>query len=144
MNLPRVTKTVIETRKPVIYIASPYTKGDPAMNTRFQCTVFNDMLSSGVCWPVAPLWSHFQHTMFPRNYKDWIVYDLAMISKYDACVRLSSSFAELDYEVHESTGADGEVQRFLQQGKPVFYTLTDCYAWATEKCRIYRELMVPQ
>ena len=33
--------------KPVVYIASPYTKGDVAMNTHFQCKVFDRLLSDG-------------------------------------------------------------------------------------------------
>jgi len=53
-------------KKLVIYIASPYTSGDVAMNTHFQCKVFDELLSDGRVIPIAPLWSHFQHTVFPR------------------------------------------------------------------------------
>jgi hypothetical protein len=131
------------TKRPVVYIASPYTKGDPAINVRFQCKIFDDLLSSGLCWPVAPLWSHFQHTVFPRNYKDWIEYDLALIAKYDACVRLTSEFEPMNYFVHDSRGADGEVKEFLKQGKPVFYTLTDLYRWAQRQVDLCNKLGVP-
>jgi hypothetical protein len=131
-------------KKPVVYIASPYTKGDPAINVRFQCEVFDRLLSSGLCWPVAPLWSHFQHTVFPRNYKDWIEYDLAMIAKYDACVRLTSEFDPMNYFVHDSDGADGEVREFLLQGKPVFYTIKDLLGWAQRQVDLCNKLGVPR
>src|SRR3954470_3513635 len=72
------------TTRPVVYIASPYTKGDPAINTHFQCELWDKMMTDGKVWPVAPLWSHFQHTTFPRKYEDWVAYDLALIARYDA------------------------------------------------------------
>jgi hypothetical protein len=125
-------------KKPVVYIASPYTKGDPAINTRFQCEMFDAILNSGLCWPVAPLWSHFQHTLFPRKYTDWVEYDLAMIAKYDACVRLSATYSDdsLDYHEGTSSGADNEVKEFLKQGKPVFFTLVDLYRWASRQVEV--------
>ena len=119
--------------KPVIYVASPYTKGDPAINTHFQCRVFDTMMSDGIVWPVVPLWSHFQHSVFPRKYQDWIAYDLAMLERYDACVRLSVEMPDLDYSVSESSGADGEVAAFERMGKPVFYSLQECYQWVKSR-----------
>lgn len=116
--------------KPVVYIASPYTKGDPCMNTHFQLCVFDRLMTDGIVWPVVPLWSHFQHTLFPRHYRDWIDYDLALLSRYEACVRLNAELPEHDYCVTESSGADGEVKAFKEAGKPVFYSIEDCYEWA--------------
>jgi hypothetical protein len=52
-------------KKPIVYIASAYTKGDPAVNVHFQCKIFDELLGDGVVWPYAPLVSHFQHTVFP-------------------------------------------------------------------------------
>lgn len=115
--------------KPVIYIASPYTRGDVAINTRFQMQIFNELMGGGRVWPVAPLWSHFQHIVYPRRYQDWIEYDLAMIERYDACLRLSVNYADLDYSVSLPSGADGEVARFKQLGKPVFYSPDELNAW---------------
>lgn len=121
--------------KPVVYVASPYTKGDPAINTHFQCKMFDRMMSDGVVWPVVPLWSHFQHSVFPRKYQDWIAYDLAMLERYDACVRLTAELPELGYSVSESSGADGEVAAFERMSKPVFYSLDECYEWAKSRYR---------
>ena len=115
--------------KPVVYIASPYSKGDPAINTHFQCRIFDQLMDDGLVWPVAPLWSHFQHTLFPRAYQDWIAYDLALLPRYDACLRLNSEFPDLRYSEDRSSGADREAAEFKRMGKPVFYSIEDLYDW---------------
>jgi hypothetical protein len=118
------------TARPVVYIASPYSKGDPAINTHFQCKIFDQLMNDGIVWPVAPLWSHFQHTLFPRPYADWVAYDAAMIPRYDACLRLNAEYPELKYTETQSSGADKEVAQFQRLGKPVFYSIEDLYKWA--------------
>jgi len=115
--------------KPTVYIASPYTKGDVAINTHFQCHVFDRLLNEGKVLPVAPLWSHFQHILFPRSYKDWIAYDQEMLKLYDCCLRLDATSHEQGYRQHESDGADAEVSTFKRLNKPVFYSVTDLYDW---------------
>lgn len=119
--------------KPIVYIASAYTSGDPAINTHFQCKIFDRLLSDGLVWPVAPLWTHFQHTLFPRPYRDWIEYDRALLRLYDACLRLRTEIPSLAYEQTESAGADGEVEVFESMGKPVFYDIENLYEWARTK-----------
>ncbi len=116
--------------KPFVYIASPYTKGDPCINARFQCEMFDHLLADGVVLPYAPLISHFQHTMFPRHYKVWVQYDLDILPKFDACLRLDAVNQAMAYRVSESSGADGEVARCRELGIPVFYSVADLYAWA--------------
>jgi len=115
--------------KAVVYIASPYSKGDPAINTHFQCMIFHQLMNDGRVWPVAPLWAHFQHIVFPRPYQDWIDYDKALLRLYDACLRVNPSFPELNYSETQSSGADGEVEYFKSTGKPVFCSIDDLYAW---------------
>jgi hypothetical protein len=117
------------TEKPTVYIASPYTKGDLAINTHFQCKVLDQLLDDGKVLPVAPLWSHFQHTAFPRKYQDWIDYDQEMLPLYDACLRLNVEHINLDYSQSESSGADGEAETFKKLGKPVFYSIDELYSW---------------
>lgn len=118
-------------RKPTVYIASPYTKGDVAMNVHFQCLTFDRLLSDGKVLPVAPLWSHFQHTIFPRPYSDWIEYDQEMLLLYDACLRLDAILSKYKYRTQESAGADAEVETFKKMGKPVFYSISDLYEWVS-------------
>lgn len=119
----------MNTSKPTVYIASAYTSGDVAMNTHFQCKVFNQLLDDGLVLPIAPLWSHFQHTVFPRQYEDWINYDQALLPLYDACLRLDVELPEFDYQQLESKGADSEVDTFNKMKKPVFYSVDELYVW---------------
>jgi hypothetical protein len=102
-------------RKPRVYLAS-------------QCKIFDRVLSDGIVTLYCPLWSHFQHTIFPRPYEDWIAYDNEILPVFDACLRLNVQVG--DYVVSESSGADGEVAQFEAMGKPVFYSLEDLYTWA--------------
>jgi hypothetical protein len=118
--------------KPLVYVASPYTKGDPCINTHFQIKMFDKLMDSGLVIPYVPLWSHFQHTASPRPYQSWIEYDNAIIPRLDACIRLAAVNADLNYEVWESSGADNEVKLFLSLEKPVFYNLATLYKWARE------------
>jgi len=119
-------------KKPVAYIASPYTKGDVAMNTHFQCMIFDQLLTDGKVIPIAPLWSHFQHTAFPRPYRDWIDYDQSLLHLYDCCIRLAVSIPRLGYSQNESSGADAEVATFRGLGKPVFESIDELYDWVTK------------
>lgn len=115
--------------RPIVYIASPYTKGDVAMNTHFQCMVFNRLMDDGRVIPVAPLWSHFQHTIFPRPYEDWVAYDQSLLHLYDCCLRLTASNPAVGYVQHESTGADAEVEAFKKYGRPIFYSIESLLEW---------------
>lgn len=99
------------------------------MNAHFQCKIFDRLLGEGKVLPVAPLWSHFQHILFPRPYKDWIEYDQAMLGLYDCCLRLAAVVPGVGYEESRSSGADAEAQTFSQLGKPVFYSIEDLYRW---------------
>ncbi len=115
--------------KPTVFIASPYTKGDPVMNANFQCRIFDRLLREKLVLPVAPLWTHFQHVVFPRHYQDWIDYDQEMLTLYDCCLRLDAELPELDYRQHESSGADAEVESFRRLGRPVFFSIEELYQW---------------
>ena len=117
--------------KPWVYIASPYTKGDPAINVHFQMRMFDSLLSDGLVIPYAPLVSHFQHAVFPRSYSDWVQYDLELLERFDAVLRLAASH-DLNgkvYRQHDSAGADGEEAKARELGMPVFYNACDLYKW---------------
>ena len=124
--------------KPWVYIASPYTKGDCAINVRTQMQAFDQLLSLGVV-PIAPLYSHFQHMFIPRPYQDWIALDLEVIQRCDACLRLGALHVYADgslYQQRESSGADGEVAECLRLGKPVFHSVEEVAEWmATREAR---------
>lgn len=122
-------------RRPVVYIASPYSNGSPAINAHFQCAMWDRLMDDGRVWPVAPLWSHFQATVFPRPYRDWLDYDLALLPRYDACLRVNPRYPRLGYSEDRSTGADNEVAEFRRLGKPVFYSVDELYAWVDAQRR---------
>lgn len=114
--------------KPWIYIASPYTKGDQALNVRFQMQIWDTLVAMNVI-PIAPLWSHFQHLHRPRPYQDWIDYDNEIITRCDACLRLDAVDSWVGYSQHESSGADAEVRLFRSLNKPVFFSLDSLAHW---------------
>lgn len=102
-------------KKPLGYVAGPYTKGDPGVNIHFHCKVFDRLLSDGVVLPYMPLWCHFQHVMFPRHYDDWVSFDNDMIRALPLrwLLRLNASHSDW-YEESESSGADSEVVLFRE------------------------------
>jgi nucleoside 2-deoxyribosyltransferase len=97
-----------------VYIASPYTLGDVAVNVKRQLDCADELMNNGFL-PFAPLYSHFQHMAHPRPYQDWVKFDLQWVEVCDCVLRLSG----------ESNGADGEVQYAKQLGKPVFYSMNE-------------------
>ena len=116
------------TPRPWVYIASPYTRGDQACNTRFQLRMWDALFDVGAV-PIAPLWSHFQHLHNPRPYRDWVEYDNELISRCDACLRLPATDEGTGYVQHESSGADAEVTLFRSMGKPVFHDFYSLKKW---------------
>jgi hypothetical protein len=117
-------------RKPVVYIASPYTKGDVAINVRFQMQVVSELMDRNLVVPIAPLLSHFLHLHHPRPYQDWIDYDLELLNVVDACLRLNATHPPMEYAMSESAGADNEVKRCKELGKPVFEYVQALHVWA--------------
>jgi hypothetical protein len=97
-----------------IYIASAYTLGDVAVNVKTQIDTVDVLMNYGFA-PFAPLYSHFQHMVHPRPYKDWIQIDLEWVKSCDCILRLEG----------ESTGADGEVKLAKALGMEVFYSIDE-------------------
>jgi hypothetical protein len=95
-----------------VYIASPYTKGDVAVNVRTSLAAADAIAGAGFV-VFAPLLTHFWHMMHPRPWDFWVKQDLAWIERCDAVVRLPG----------ESVGADKEVARAGELGLPVFFGL---------------------
>lgn len=97
-----------------VYIASPYTKGDVAINVKRQLDCADELMTLGYV-PFAPLYSHFQHMAHPRPYTDWIEIDLIWVKQCNCVLRLDG----------ESSGADGEVEFAKQNNIPVFYSINE-------------------
>lgn len=108
-----------------MYIASPYTIGDPAVNVKAQIDVADELISLGFV-PFVPLYFHFQHMIHHRPYSDWIDLGLEWVSSCDCLLRLPGN----------SNGADGEVKYAKLLEKPVFYSVKEL----TEFYNLTREL----
>jgi len=97
-----------------VYIASPYTIGDTALNVKFQIRAGDILMNNGFA-PFIPLLSHFQHMIYPRRYEDWLDFDLEWVQVCDCVLRLGG----------DSVGADGEVEYANTIGKKVFYSIDE-------------------
>lgn len=97
-----------------VYIASPYTIGDQAVNVRRQIDCANILMDAGFA-PYAPLMTHFHHMIHPREYSDWLKQDFCWIKACDCLVRLDG----------ESKGADLEVEFAKNNNIPVFFSVDE-------------------
>jgi len=104
-----------------VYIASPYTLGDVAVNVAKQMKVADALIDEGFA-PFVPLYSHFQHMYNPKPYEVWTKLDLEWVLSCDVLLRLEG----------ESKGADNEV-KFAQENKiPVVYSIEELLDWRNE------------
>jgi hypothetical protein len=97
-----------------VFISSPYTLGDVAVNVKNQIDMANILMDLGFS-PYAPLYNHFQHMAHPRSYEEWMEHTLCWVEASDCILRLDG----------ESEGADREVLRASELGMPVFYSLKE-------------------
>lgn len=97
-----------------VYIASPYSKGDVALNVRRQIEVADKLLNLGYV-PFVPTLTHFWHLVCPEPYDVWLDYDLNWIADCDYLLRLDG----------ESNGADREVDYALANDLIVVYSIEE-------------------
>ena len=103
-----------------IYIASPYTIGDVAVNVRESLLAADKLVELGYA-PYPPLYSHFWHFLSPKPYETWVDFDNEWVLRCDALLRLPG----------ESSGADAEVALAKKHGIPVFYSIEELAAAET-------------
>lgn len=94
---------------PLIYVAGPYTTGDPILNTRAAIEAGDDVEALGAN-VVIPHLSLLWHLVSPAPVQRWYDRDNAMLLRCDAVVRLDGP----------SAGADNEVELAEERGIPVF------------------------
>jgi hypothetical protein len=97
-----------------VYIASPFTIGDPSVNVRRQIDAAEELINAGF-YPYLPLLSHYQDIVFPHDYETWMRLTGVWLSVCNALLRLPG----------ESPGADREVALALKLGIPVFYSIAE-------------------
>lgn len=107
-------------RKPLVYVAGPYTNPDPVENTNKFANIGLRLVQDGVVTPFIPHFSLVWHLVTPQPYEFWLEYDLEIVEHCDAVLRIPGA----------SSGADGEVNFAKDHGIPVYYNIGDLYAWA--------------
>ena len=85
-------------RKLKVYIAGPYTKGDVVANVREAMNVAEICFNAGLV-PFIPHLTHFQHLLHPREYQEWLDYDLEWLPLCDILVRIPGTSSGADKEV---------------------------------------------
>lgn len=106
--------------KTFVYVAGPYTKPDPAINTRNAVLVADELRENGLI-PFVPHLTHLWHLISPADYEVWLKYDFEWIGKCDALLRMPG----------ESSGADREIGVATALNIPVFYSVKELLEWAT-------------
>lgn len=109
-------------KKPLVYISGPFTS-NPTLNTHNACRMWESLRRQDYCTPICPHWSLVQDMLTPLSHDEWIAYDLELIERCDAVLRLHG----------ESVGADMEVDAAVHQGIPVFYNTRDLHEWCRQR-----------
>lgn len=116
-------------RKPKVYIASPYTIGDPAINVHSSIKMFVHILKAGKVTPVCPLLSHFVHIYHPQHYDVWLEHCFQMLLDCDAVLRIPARCNEVNYDQWASRGADAEVDLAKANKIPVLFNVMEMETW---------------
>lgn len=98
----------------IIYVSSPYTKGDVSENIRRACFAGDEILKKGHI-PLVPHLTHLWHLVSPKPWEDWMRIDSNLLSICDALLRLPG----------ESKGADLEVIEAKNLCMIIYYSLED-------------------
>jgi hypothetical protein len=96
-----------------VFIASPYTVGDSAVNVRQSLDVADELLVLGL-FPFCPLLFHFWHFMSPKSYDTWCDIDNVWLLKCDAVYCIEGI----------SPGATSEVALAMKNNIPVVYSMS--------------------
>ena len=97
-----------------IYVAGPYSRGDPVVNTRNAILVGDELVKLGYA-PYIPHVSLLWHMVSPHEIDYWYNLDIDWLLRCDGLLRLPG----------DSSGADNEVKVAQANHIPVFYSLEE-------------------
>ena len=100
--------------KKLVFLSSPYTLGDVAVNVR-ESLLMADKIEAAGFMVYAPLLSHFRHMILPHEYEYWIQRGIEWIGRCDCVLRMPG----------KSKGADREVRAAEICNIPVYYSLEE-------------------
>jgi hypothetical protein len=106
-------------KKPLVYVAGPYTHPDPVENTHKAIRAGIALQETGLCAIIIPHLSMLAHVVSPRPPSFWYELDLDQIAHADALYLLPG----------ESWGADREVERAHELDIPVFEQHHELMTW---------------
>ena len=95
-----------------VYVAGPYSLGDPQTNTDQAIDVGERITQMGAD-PFVPHLNHYRNLRHAHDNQHWLDEDLRWLAVCDALYRMPGA----------SKGADGEVAYAKAHGIPVFYDL---------------------
>ena len=105
--------------RPLVYLAGPFSQPDPLHNTHRAIEAAECLLSEGLCTPFVPHLTALWHIVKPHPIDFWYEYDLVLLERCDAVLRLPG----------ESIGADREVRHAIEIGLPVFHEVAVLHSW---------------
>jgi len=109
--------------RPLVYLAGPYSLPDPLENVQQSVALADELLHEGFVVPLVPHLTHLWDQLSPKTVEHWYAYDLELLARCDALLRLPG----------ESVGADREVDFAQRAGIPVFHSKAQLYAWAAAR-----------
>jgi hypothetical protein len=107
--------------RPLTYIAGPYAHPDPVENTHTTIDVADELQTTQAITAYVPHLSLLWHVVCPHPADYWYDYDLAILARCDALLRLPG----------DSVGADNEVLFAEKHHIPVFYEQDELLDWAS-------------
>ena len=105
-----------------VYIAAPFRRPDPIVNTNAAIKTASELSSRGLI-PFCPHLSLAWHLVDPHPDEFWLEYDMHWLRVCDVVLRLGG----------ESVGADAEVAEAKRLGIPVFMGLAELYTYAVSR-----------
>lgn len=96
-------------RRKVLYVAGPYTRPDPVINTNAACRVGTIIFEQSEWAPFIPHTTLLWHAVTPRGIDFWYELDIHHMLNCDAVVRLPGA----------SSGADAEIDAAVEAGMTI-------------------------
>lgn len=100
-------------RKKVVYVAGPYTKPDPVLNTQAAVDLAEKLVAAGYT-PIVPHLCHLWHLISPHSYTYWVELSAEWLRLADAILVLPG----------ESLGTLNEVELAKTLGIPIYQTIS--------------------
>ncbi len=105
-----------------VFVAAPNSRGNVSRNVQAAIVAGEQLLAAGFV-PFVPHLCHLWDLVSEHDYETWMRYTLAWVERCDALVRLPG----------ESPGADREVARAVELGRPVFRSVNALFAEGVTK-----------